>query len=91
MRSPMPLTRWISELRDALRFGMRQLRRAPAFTLVASTTLALGIGANSAIFALVDATLLRQLPYRGPERLVMIYERNERSPKNRVAPLNALD
>ena len=48
----MLLTCWISELRDDLRFGMRQLRRAPAFTLVASTTLALRIGAESAIFAL---------------------------------------
>jgi len=88
----MSLTRWSSELRDDVRFGIRQLRRAPAFTLIAATTLALGIGANSAIFALVDATLLSPLPYRDPERrLVMIYERNERSPKNRVAPLNALD
>jgi putative ABC transport system permease protein len=87
----MSLRRWSWELRDDVRFGIRQLRRAPAFTLIAATTLALGIGANSAIFALVDATLLSPLPYRDPERLVMIYERNERSPKNRVAPLNALD
>ena len=87
----MSFTRWSSELRDDARFGIRELRRAPAFTLIAATTLALGIGANSAIFALVDATLLSPLPYRDPERLVMIYERNERSPKNRVAPLNALD
>jgi putative ABC transport system permease protein len=87
----MSLARWTSELRDDARFGMRQLWRAPAFTLVAAATLALGIGANSAIFALADATLLRPLPFRDPGRLVMIYERNERSPKNRVAPLNALD
>jgi putative ABC transport system permease protein len=81
----------MDRLRHDLRFALRGLLRRPGFTAVVVLTLALGIGANSAIFALVDATLLRQLPYRGPERLVMIYERNERSPKNRVAPLNALD
>ena len=87
----MRLTQWTSELRDDVKFGLRQLRRAPAFTLIAATTLALGIGANSAIFALVDATLLRPLPYRDPERLVMLFERNERSPRNPVAALNMLD
>ena len=59
----MRLTRWIDELRDDVRFAVRQLWRAPAFTVVATITLALGIGANSAIFALVDATLLRPLPF----------------------------
>ena len=87
----MSLARWTSELRDDVRFGLRQLRRAPAFTLVAVTTLALGIGANSAIFALVDKTLLRPLPYRDPERLVMLFETNARSARNRVAALNMLD
>jgi putative ABC transport system permease protein len=87
----MPVTRWTDELRDDVRFAARQLRRSPAFALVAVTTLALGIGANSAIFALVDAALLRPLPYREPERLVMLWERNERSPRASVAPLNLLD
>ena len=54
---------WFEELRDDVMFAVRQLRNAPVFALVAVTTLALGIGANSAIFALVDATLLRPLPY----------------------------
>ena len=58
----MRLTTWLEELRDDLKFAFRQLRNSPAFTLVATLTLALGIGANSAIFALVDATLLRPLP-----------------------------
>ena len=59
-------------------FALRQMRAAPAFTLVAALTLALGIGANSAIFALVDATLLRPLPFRDPDRLVAIWETSAR-------------
>jgi hypothetical protein len=53
----MRVSLWLEELRDDLKFAFRQLRNSPAFTLVATLTLALGIGANSAIFALVDATL----------------------------------
>src|SRR5262245_26319745 len=64
----MTLTQWLDELRDDLKFAFRQLRHSPAFTLVAVLTLALGIGANSAIFALVDATLLRPLPFGDPDR-----------------------
>ena len=67
----MHVTLWLEELRDDVKFAFRQLRRSPAFTLVATLTLALGIGANSAIFALVDATLLRPLPYGEPDRLVV--------------------
>ncbi|HET8646895.1 MAG TPA: ABC transporter permease, partial [Vicinamibacteria bacterium] len=59
-----------------LRFALRTLMRAPAFTAAAVATLALGIGANSAIFTLVDATLLKRLPVREAERLVHVqYER----------------
>ena len=74
-----------------MRFALRQLRGSPAFALVAVITLALGIGANSAIFALVDATLLRPLPFRDPDRLVMLWERSETSAHGRVAPMNMLD
>ena len=87
----MRLTQWLEELRTDLIFAVRQLRASPAFALVAAATLALGIGANSAIFALVDATLLRPLPFDQPDRLVMIWERNDTSSRGRVAPLNLLD
>ena len=71
----MRLTQRLEDLRNDVRFAIRQLRRAPGFTLVAALTLALGIGANSAIFALADATLLRPFPFPEADRLVMVWER----------------
>ena len=59
-------TRWLDEIAQDVRYGLRILRRSPAFTLVAVASLALGIGANSAIFALVDGVLLKSLPVREP-------------------------
>ena len=87
----MRLTIWLEELRDDLKVAFRQLKSSPAFTLVATLTLALGIGANSAIFALVDATLLRPLPYRVPDRLVTIWEHSAKTARGYVSPLNMLD
>jgi len=66
--------RWLDDARRDVRHGVRTLLRTPAFTIVAVLTLALGIGANTAVFAVLHAVVLRPLPYEAPGRLVRIYE-----------------
>ena len=74
-----------------LRYAARLLRQAPGFTLAAVLVLAIGIGANSAIFSLVDAVLLRPLPFPHPAELARLYEAPPGYAYNRASPLNFLD
>jgi predicted permease len=63
---------WLEQLWQDVLFGLRMLRKAPAFTTVAALTLAFGIGANTAIFSLIDAVMLRSLPVETPAQLVLL-------------------
>jgi hypothetical protein len=69
--------RWLGRTVQDLRYGLRLLRRAPGFSLVVIGTLAVGIGANVAIFSALDAVLLRPLPYPQPDRLVQVFETHQ--------------
>ncbi|MBZ5618460.1 MAG: ABC transporter permease [Acidobacteriia bacterium] len=74
-----------------LRYGSRTLWKSPGFTAVAVLTLAVGIGANTAIFSFVDAILLKPLPYANPDRIVRVLEKRPDGGRNGISALNYLD
>ncbi len=84
---------WWDSFRSDVRHAFRQIRRRPGFASVAMLTMAIGVGATSAVFAVVDSVILRPLPYPHPERLYSLYEINSRNNigRTRSTPLNFLD
>src|SRR5438034_9268180 len=63
---------WLEQIVSDLRYALRQLSRSPGFTVAVVLSLALGIGANTAVFSLIDAVMLKMLPVKSPERLVLL-------------------
>ncbi len=86
-----PRREWLVDLWQDLRLAARMLRKQSALTFMVVLTLAIGIGANGALFALVDRVLLRELPLPEPDRLVSISERTQTAPESNVSPLNLND
>jgi predicted permease len=86
-RSTRPLEDGIMDLR----YGMRQLRKHPGFTVVALLSLALGIGANTAIFSVVNSVLLRPLPFDEPDRILVLEERYDGASTPSFSPADFLD
>lgn len=85
--------RWLETFWQDCRYGARSLRKTPAFTAAALLTLAVGVGANTAIFSVVEAVLLRELPYRDADKVVVLWENNRMRgrPRNVVNPGNFQD
>jgi predicted permease len=82
---------WFESLRQDVRFGLRNLTSRPAFTITILVTLALGIGANAAVFSFVDSVLLRPLPFARPDRLVHLWETFDGGMRSEAAYPDYLD
>ena len=81
----------MGEVLQDLRYGLRTLMQSPGFTIVAVLTLAIGIGANTAIFSFVDGVLLKPLPYADPDRILRVLEKPPGGGRNGISTLNYLD
>jgi len=84
------MTRWIEVLGQDLRYAVRRLRKSPGFTLIAVLTLAIGIGATTAVFSVINRLLLRPLPYPDQDRLVALFNVYAKNPE-RNGPISATD
>ena len=74
-----------------IRYGIRMVAKSPSFAVIAILTLALGIGANTALFSVVNGVLLNPLPYDQPDRLVAIYSKSSEFPRSSISYPNFLD
>jgi putative ABC transport system permease protein len=87
----MRRVRFIEDLWQDFRFSLRSLLKRPGFTAIILIALALGIGANTAIFSLVNAVILQPLPYQDPDRLISVFGSRNRSTQGSVGPTDFLD